>query len=100
MEQDADNPRAARGSRRFISQFAELEFSEKPKHRSFRAVLLVDLRGGTRRLVAVVVSQLNDEQRARPPQPLLAQIAAQLLDHGDVRGVGLDDSPPPLLAQP
>ena len=41
MARDADKPRAARGSRRFISQFAELEFSEKPKHRGFRAVLLV-----------------------------------------------------------
>jgi hypothetical protein len=30
----------------------------------------------------------------------LAQIAAQLLDHGDVRGVAVDDSLPPLLANP
>ncbi|HKP58416.1 MAG TPA: protein kinase [Polyangiales bacterium] len=63
--------------------------------RSFRAVLLLDRRGGQRRLVAVLASQLNEDQRYRPPQALLAQIAAQLVDHGDVRGVSLDDSARP-----
>jgi hypothetical protein len=69
-----------------------------PDGRSFRAVLLIDSRSSQRRLVAVLASQLNDEQRYRPPLPLLAQIAAQLIDHGDVRGVGLDEPMAPLLA--
>ncbi|HKU39389.1 MAG TPA: protein kinase [Polyangiales bacterium] len=59
--------------------------------RSFRAVLLSDMRNQPRRLIAVLVSQTNEDQRYRPPQPLLAQLAAQLADHGDVRGVGPED---------
>ena len=41
MAQGADKRRAARGSRRFISQFAELEFSPKRRHRGGRLVILL-----------------------------------------------------------
>ena len=45
MAQGADKRRTTQGSRRFISQFAELEFSPKRRHRSARLVLLVLLLG-------------------------------------------------------
>ena len=41
MANDADKQPAARGSRRFISQFAELEFSPKRRHRGGRLLILV-----------------------------------------------------------
>src|SRR5205085_4105294 len=51
--------------------------------RRFRAVLLLDSRHPLRRLVAVLVLQVQDEQRRRPPTALMGQIAALLVDHGD-----------------
>jgi tRNA A-37 threonylcarbamoyl transferase component Bud32/tetratricopeptide (TPR) repeat protein len=58
--------------------------------RRFRAVGLIDSRHAVRRLVAVFVHQVQDELRRRPTPSLLAQIAAQLADHGDAIGVALD----------
>jgi hypothetical protein len=56
----------------------------------FRAVLLLDGRQTQRRLIAVLVLQVQDENRRRPPAGLMAQIAALLTDHGDVKGVAYD----------
>jgi tRNA A-37 threonylcarbamoyl transferase component Bud32 len=66
--------------------------------RRFRAVMLLDSRHPLRRLVAVLVLQVQDEHRRRPPTALMAQIAALLIDHGDVIGVAFDpatSTPPP-----
>jgi tRNA A-37 threonylcarbamoyl transferase component Bud32 len=66
--------------------------------RRFRAVLLLDSRHPLRRLVAVLVLQVQDEQRRRPPTSLMGQVSALLVDHGDVIGVAFDpapSSPPP-----
>jgi hypothetical protein len=65
------------------------------QERRFRAVLLLDGRMVQRRLVAVLVLQVQDEHRRRPPTALIAQIAALLADHGDVKGVAYD---PPTTA--
>lgn len=58
--------------------------------RRFRAVLLLDSRHPLRRLVAVLVLQVQDERRRQPPAALMGQIAALLIDHGDVNGVAFD----------
>jgi hypothetical protein len=51
-----------------------------------------------RRLVAVLVLQVQDENRRRPPSALIAQIAALLADHGDVKGVAYDPPATPARA--
>jgi hypothetical protein len=61
-----------------------------PQERRFRAVLLLDSRHALRKLVAVLVLQVEDEHRRRPPGALMAQIAGLLAEHGDVHGVAFD----------
>jgi hypothetical protein len=60
------------------------------QQRRFRAVLLLDSRHPLRKLVAVLVLQVQDEHRRHPPAALMGQIAALLIDHGDVNGVVFD----------
>jgi tRNA A-37 threonylcarbamoyl transferase component Bud32 len=72
-------------------------FFSDSQERRFRAVLLLDGRTGPRRLVAVLVLQVQDENRRRPPTALMAQIAALLADHGDAKGVAYD--PPSALTR-
>ena len=60
------------------------------QQRRFRAVLLLDSRHPLRKLVAVLVLQVQDEHRRHPRAALMGQIAALLTDHGDVNGVVFD----------
>jgi hypothetical protein len=55
--------------------------------RSFEPILLSAHGEQGERIAAVFVLQVQPGPRALPSRPLMAEIAAQLLDHGDVAGV-------------
>jgi serine/threonine-protein kinase len=61
--------------------------------RRFHAVMLIQDSNRVRRIAAVLALHVESGFRRRPPARLLAQVAKQLLAHGDVRGAVLGDAP-------
>jgi len=59
----------------------------------YHAVMAIQEHKGVRRIAAVLALHVESGFRRRPPQRLLAQVAKQLLAHGDVRGAVLGEPP-------
>jgi hypothetical protein len=55
--------------------------------RCFEPIFLVGKHEGGERIAAVLAMQIAPGPRTVPPKELLAEIADQLFDHGDVNGV-------------
>jgi hypothetical protein len=59
----------------------------------YLAVMMIQEHQGVRRIAAVLALHLDSGFRRRPPSNLLAQVAKQLLAHGDVTGAILGEPP-------
>jgi hypothetical protein len=57
--------------------------------RTFEPIFLVSKRGGVTRIAAVLAMQVTMGPRTVPPKELLAEIAEQLVEHGDVMGIAI-----------
>ena len=64
-----------------MTRYADIE------GRTFEPVFLVSRRDQQHRVAAVLAVQVPSGPRTVPAKELLAEIADQLLDHGDVTGI-------------
>jgi tetratricopeptide (TPR) repeat protein len=81
-----DGADALGGSR---TDAARAYFDEE--RRCFEPVFLFATQGSAAQIAAILVLHMPAGPRVIPPRPLLEELAHELLDHGDVSGIVVDD---------